>query len=417
MARHHLVAARALRAAAVVPADRVRQRRRARRPRSSLALVWANLDASSYESFWHTELSIRLGSTRSVVRPAGVGQQRADDVVLPGRRAWRRGASSTSATCASGGASCCRSPSGWSAWPCRRLIFLAFNAGRDERPRLGHRDVDRHRARPRAARAARPPGARPGAGLPGDGVRGGRPGRAGGDRGRLQRRHRRCCRCWSRSSSSRGLLVAVRLRMQQRWLFVLLGVVIWSALMASGVDPLVAGLAIGLAAPAYTPSRGELEEATGRVRQFREEPTPELARSATAGLTQTLSPNARLQTLLPPVDELRDRPAVRAVQRRHRARRATSSRSAYTAPVTLGVLVGYVVGKPVAVVVTSWAVTRLSARPGPSTGRLGRRDRQRHHLRDRLHRRPADRHPRARRRRSSPRPRSARSRRSSSRRC
>ncbi len=41
---------------------------------------------------------------------------------------------------------------------------------------------------------------------------------------------------------------------------------IWSALMSSGVDPLVAGLAIGLAAPAYTPSRGELEEATGRVR-------------------------------------------------------------------------------------------------------------------------------------------------------
>ena len=28
-----------------------------------LALVWANLDASSYESFWHTELSIKIGST------------------------------------------------------------------------------------------------------------------------------------------------------------------------------------------------------------------------------------------------------------------------------------------------------------------------------------------------------------------
>jgi protein-disulfide isomerase len=33
---------------------------------------------------------------------------------------------------------------------------------------------------------------------------------------------------------------------------------------------------------------------------------------------------------------------------------------AYTAPVTLGVLVGYVVGKPLAVVSSSWAVTRLS---------------------------------------------------------
>src|SRR4051794_17755553 len=27
-----------------------------------VALVWANADASSYHSFWHTELSIRLGS-------------------------------------------------------------------------------------------------------------------------------------------------------------------------------------------------------------------------------------------------------------------------------------------------------------------------------------------------------------------
>ncbi|MCW2847343.1 MAG: putative sodium/proton antiporter, partial [Marmoricola sp.] len=33
---------------------------------------------------------------------------------------------------------------------------------------------------------------------------------------------------------------------------------------------------------------------------------------------------------------------------------------AYTTPVTLGVLVGYVAGKPLAVVVTSWAVTVLS---------------------------------------------------------
>ena len=70
--------------------------------------------------------------------------------------------------------------------------------------------------------------------------------------------------------------------------------------MASGVDPVVAGLAIGLAASAYSPTRGDLEEATGLVRRFREQPTPELARSATAGLTSTLSPNARLQTFYHP---------------------------------------------------------------------------------------------------------------------
>ena len=35
------------------------------------------------------------------------------------------------------------------------LIYLAVNAGRPERARLGRRDVDRHRARARPARAAR----------------------------------------------------------------------------------------------------------------------------------------------------------------------------------------------------------------------------------------------------------------------
>ena len=38
---------------------------------------------------------------------------------------------------------------------------------------------------------------------------------------------------------------------------------------------------------------GTSEQATGLVREFREQPTPELARSATAGITSTLSPNAR----------------------------------------------------------------------------------------------------------------------------
>ena len=136
--------------------------------------------------------------------------------------------------------------------------------------------------------------------------------------------------------------------MQQRWLFLLLGILIWLALMASGVDPLVAGLAIGLAAPAYTPSRGEVEEATGRVRQFREEPTPSFARTATAGLTSTLSPNARLQACHHPWTRC-DRPAVRAGERGI-VLDDDFLRACDAAPVTLGVLVAYVVGKPIAVV-------------------------------------------------------------------
>jgi Na+/H+ antiporter NhaA len=155
------------------------------------------------------------------------------------------------------------------------------------------------------------------------------------------------------------LLLAVRLRLERRMVFIGLGILMWGALRTSGVDPIVAGLAIGLAAPAYTPARDELQVATGLVRQFREQPTPELAKSARVGLSSTLSPNARLQTVFHPWTSYLIVP-VFALANAGIVLNAGFLSHAYTAPVTLGVLVGYVVGKPLAVVSSSWAVTRFS---------------------------------------------------------
>ncbi len=155
------------------------------------------------------------------------------------------------------------------------------------------------------------------------------------------------------------LMVAVRLRLQQRSVFVGLGVLVWGALRAGGVDPIVAGLAIGLAAPAYTPARAQLQAATGLVRRFREQPTPELARTARVGLSSTLSPNARLQTFYHPWTSYLIVP-IFALANAGIVLHPDFLSHAYTAPITLGVLVGYVVGKPVAVVASSWVVTRLS---------------------------------------------------------
>jgi Na+/H+ antiporter NhaA len=155
------------------------------------------------------------------------------------------------------------------------------------------------------------------------------------------------------------LLYALRLRLRQRWVFVVLGVAMWGALRASGIDPIVAGLVIGLAAPAYTPNRGELEDATGLVRRFREEPTPELARSARTGLSATLSPNARLQSFYHPWTSYLIVPLF-ALANAGIALDPHFLSDAYRAPVTLGVIAGYVVGKPVAIVAASRLVTALS---------------------------------------------------------
>ena len=90
-------------------------------------------------------------------------------------------------------------------------------------------------------------------------------------------------------------LVVQHYAVRQIGVYAVLGLLIWAAMLASGVDPVVAGLALGLTAAAYSPGRQDLEQATGLFRLFREQPTPELARTATLRLTETLSPNARLQ--------------------------------------------------------------------------------------------------------------------------
>ena len=82
----------------------------------------------------------------------------------------------------------------------------------------------------------------------------------------------------------------------RRSLAFVVGVGLWVALLKSGIDPLISGLAIGLITSAYPPSRADLEEVTHVTRRFREQPTPELARTAQLQLASAISPNDRLST-------------------------------------------------------------------------------------------------------------------------
>ncbi|MFC5264902.1 Na+/H+ antiporter NhaA [Kribbella qitaiheensis] len=165
-----------------------------------------------------------------------------------------------------------------------------------------------------------------------------------------------------------GLLVAALLRVKQAGVYVAFGIITWAALLTSGVDPVVAGLAIGLTASAYSPGRDELEQATGLFRLFREQPTPELARSATVGLTSTLSPNARLQHFYHPWTSYLIVPLFGLANAGITIDMGFLA-TAYTSPITLGILVGYVVGKPIAVTTASWALTRFSGgRLSPGVG-------------------------------------------------
>jgi Na+/H+ antiporter NhaA len=156
-----------------------------------------------------------------------------------------------------------------------------------------------------------------------------------------------------------AVLVAAVLKLRHPVIYVALGIVTWTALLTSGVDPVVAGLAIGLTASAYSPGRDELEQATGLFRLFREQPTPELARTATVGLTSTLSPNARLQHFYHPWTSYLIVPLFGLANAGVTIDANFLSR-AISSPITLGIIAGYVVGKPLAVIVTSSALARFS---------------------------------------------------------
>jgi len=146
---------------------------------------------------------------------------------------------------------------------------------------------------------------------------------------------------------------------RQGVLYAGLGVVAWVAFFESGVDPVVAGLVIGLLTPAYPAARSDLDQAITRVRRFREQPTPDLARAASISLTASISPNERLQNAFHPWASYVIVPLF-ALANAGLVISGEFLAHAFTSPVTLGIFFGYVAGKPIGTAGGAWLVTKLS---------------------------------------------------------
>jgi Na+/H+ antiporter NhaA len=138
-----------------------------------------------------------------------------------------------------------------------------------------------------------------------------------------------------------------------------LAVAMWVAVLKSGVDPVIVGLVMGLLTYAYPAARIDLERATDLFRGFREQPTPELARSAQVGLEAAISPNERLQHLFHPWSSYVIVPLFALANAGIPIDGAFLSR-AFSSPITLGIIFGYVIGKPVGITSAAWLATRLS---------------------------------------------------------
>ena len=151
-------------------------------------------------------------------------------------------------------------------------------------------------------------------------------------------------------------------------IYAALGVGAWLALSASRIDPLVLGIAMGILTPAAPAQRGDLERASDLFRRFREQPTPELQRSARLGLDSAVSPNERMQRQFHPWTSYFIVP-VFALANAGIVIRGSFLAHAMSSPITLGIVLGSVLGKPVGVMLSTWLATRISrARIRPPVG-------------------------------------------------
>ena len=155
------------------------------------------------------------------------------------------------------------------------------------------------------------------------------------------------------------VMVARRRGVRNGAAYLLLGVAAWIAFFESGVDPVVVGLVMGLLAFAYPAARSDLEQASESFRLFREQPTPELARDARESVRTAISPNDRLQQLFHPWTSYLIVPLF-ALANAGITVSGSFLAHAFTSPVTLGILLGYVVGKPVGTVGAAWLLTWVS---------------------------------------------------------
>ena len=162
-----------------------------------------------------------------------------------------------------------------------------------------------------------------------------------------------------------GLLILGIVLVARRWdlrsgpAYALAGAAAWVTFYEAGVDPIVVGLLLGLITAAYPAARHDLERATEGFRRFREQPTAELARSARDSVRSAISPNARLQQIFHPWVSYLIVPLFALANAGVEISGSVLAR-AFTSPVTLGILLGYVAGKPIGTIGAAWLLERLS---------------------------------------------------------
>ncbi|WP_418769159.1 Na+/H+ antiporter NhaA [Mycobacterium neumannii] len=139
--------------------------------------------------------------------------------------------------------------------------------------------------------------------------------------------------------------------------YAVLGFSLWVSLYMAGVHPTLAGVAVALLIPVFSPERSQVEEVVARIRAFRQSPNSRYAREVTRGLRDSISINERLQTSVGPYVSFLVLPLFALVNAGVQLDAQTVS-AALRSPLTWGVVAGLVVGKFIGITAATWIMQR-----------------------------------------------------------
>ncbi|MDA0179900.1 Na+/H+ antiporter NhaA [Solirubrobacter phytolaccae] len=164
-----------------------------------------------------------------------------------------------------------------------------------------------------------------------------------------------------------ALVLVSRVRVFRGPVYLVVGLVLWVAMVESGIHPTLAGVVLGLCVSAYAPRAEDVREAGALARAFGQSPLPALARSAKLSVERAVSPNERLTELLHPWSSFFIIP-VFALANAGVAIDGELLEQAFSSPVTWGVIVGLAGGKLLGIGAMSLAGVRLGL--GQLPGRI-----------------------------------------------
>ncbi|MDQ4027291.1 MAG: Na+/H+ antiporter NhaA [Actinomycetota bacterium] len=158
-------------------------------------------------------------------------------------------------------------------------------------------------------------------------------------------------------------LVAVIIFMRERqlwWipLYVVVGVALWFATLQSGVHATIAGVALGLLTPARPADPEGAGDAVAEASALMREPEPAGIRRLTMQAQEAVSMAERLEHILHPWTSYAVIP-IFALANAGVSLSRDSLASAFSSPVTLGIVAGLVGGKLLGVTGFSWAAARI----------------------------------------------------------